>query len=359
MTNEKAMYWLMQMVGWFLFIVLILLQNLLSGAVDIGIWKFLVLNFILGIAISHGMRFIILRFGILKLKVAEVIGIVILLSLISGAVATILIFIIQDFLFLNEQNIPLNIEAVLRLTLPFMVVFLIWNILYLAANYLRNYEHEEIKNLRLSASVTEVELMNLRSQLNPHFMFNALNSIRALIDENPKLAKKNITRLSSILRNSLTAGHQTTVALDAEMKIVTDYLDLEKTRFEERLKYRLDIPATLLKVEIPPLLIQTVIENAVKHGIGSRTEGGSILVSAEWIDHEMILIAVRNSGKYQPNQTMHKENTGIGLRNSKRRLKLLYGSRASLEILNTPGGVLCKIILPAHLKHEDHEMPDY
>lgn len=353
------MYWLMQIVGWFLFILLILVQNLTSGPVDFGIWKFLVFNFSIGLGLSHSMRAVIIHFGMLRLKVAAVIVSVILLSVSAAVVATFILFLIQVYLFENTQTIPFSVGFFMSLFLPFMVVFLIWNILYFAASYLKNYEREEIKNLRLSASVTEVELMNLRTQLNPHFMFNALNSIRALIDENPGLAKKSITRMSGILRSSLTSGRHRLVPLGAEIKVVEDYLKLEKIRFEERLKYTFSIPENLLKIQIPPLLMQTIVENAVKHGIGGRPAGGIIHISAALSDHETLCLEVVNSGNYDPGQKRNEENTGIGLVNSRRRLKLLYGSRANIDISNTDEGVLCRISLPINIKNDSHEKLDY
>lgn len=355
MSDEKALYWLTQIVGWFLFIMLILFQNVLAGSVDTGIWKFLVINFAIGLGLSHFMRFVILSYGMLKMKVASVLILGAVLSVLTAIVATILIYAFQAFVFQYEQSIPLSWGVFLELVLPFMVVFLIWNILYFAANYLKNYEREEIKNLRLSASVTEVELMNLRSQLNPHFMFNALNSIRALIDENPGQAKKAVTQMSNILRNSLTSGRHQLIPLEAEIKVVTDYLELEKIRFEERLYYAFTIPVDLMKIEIPPLLLQTIVENAVKHGVGTQQNGGKIEISARLISPAIFELTVFNTGKFIPNKIDSDQNTGIGLINSRRRLKLLYGNKAHIELKNTTEGVSCNVTLPVNPKTETHE----
>lgn len=236
-----------------------------------------------------------------------------------------------------------------------MVVFLIWNILYFAANYLKNYEREEIKNLRLSASVTEVELMNLRSQLNPHFMFNALNSIRALIDENPGQAKRAVTQMSNILRNSLTSGRHQLIPLESEIKVVNDYLELEKIRFEERLNYAFKIPLELMKFEIPPLMLQTIVENAVKHGVGTQQNGGRIEITARLKSPELFELSVFNTGSYNPVKKESEENTGIGLINSKRRLKLLFGKKAHIELTNVAEGVACIVTLPVNPKIEINE----
>lgn len=355
MTDEKAMYWLTQIVGWFLFILLILFQNVLAGSVDTGIWKFLVLNFAIGIGLSHLMRFIIVRCGMLKMKVASVLILGAVLSVLTAVVATLFIYLFQAYIFQYEQNIPLSWGVFVELVLPFMVVFLIWNILYFAANYLKNYEREEIKNLRLSASVTEVELMNLRTQLNPHFMFNALNSIRALIDENPGQAKKAVTQMSNILRSSLTSGRHQLIPLEAEIKVVNDYLELEKIRFEERLHYAFNIPSEMMKFKIPPLLLQTIVENAVKHGVGTQQNGGRIEISARLLSAEIFELSVFNTGKYSPNKHDTEDHTGIGLVNSRRRLKLLFGKKAHIELKNIAEGVACTVTLPVNSKIETHE----
>jgi LytS/YehU family sensor histidine kinase len=234
------------------------------------------------------------------------------------------------------------------------MVFLIWNVLYFATIYLKNYEKEEIKNLRLSASMNEVELGNLRSQLNPHFMFNALNSIKALIDENPEQAKVSVTKMSNILRSSLTSGKKRLVSLEEEIKVVRDYLDLEKIRFEERLNYRFEIPEALGQVQVPPLLLQTLVENAVKHGIGQLPKGGEVLVSAKALQDGYTELNVINTGKYNPFKKT-SNGTGIGLTNSRRRLKLIYGENAYIEIYSTNENVVCSVVLPVKPKLFVHD----
>ena len=119
----------------------------------------------------------------------------------------------------------------------------------------------------------EIELNNLKSQLNPHFIFNALNSIRALVDENPSKSKQAINQLSNILRNSLASDKKGLTKFEDELKIVKDYLGLESIRFEERLKTEFDIHPDSQKFLVPPLMIQTLVENGIKHGISKLTAG--------------------------------------------------------------------------------------
>ncbi len=347
MSDEKAIYWLTQICGWFGYVLLILFQNLLAGQVDVGIIKVLIANFVLGISLSHAMRVIILSLGLLSMKILKAIPRIISLSIFFGIVASLFYAGISDLLFTNVPTILVPpFRLLLELFFPFSTIYLFWNILYFAAIYLKNYEREEVKNLRLSSSIHEVELSNLRSQLNPHFMFNALNSIKALIDENPVLAKKSLTRMSSILRNSLMAEKRRFVSLDEEMKVVQDYLELEKIRYDHRLDFVIEISEKVRRVQIPPLIVQTCVENAIKHGISHLIEGGLVKVSATSLEGGRVEIKIFNSGAYAPNNKESKESTGIGLSNSQRRLNLLYGNRASLMIKSEAGGVLCTISLP-------------
>ncbi len=346
MSDEKALYWLTQVIGWFLFVLLILFQNFLAGQVDLGIIRFLLVNFVIGISLSHFMRYVIVQFGMLRLKIFGVLPRILALSIGTGFTAALLIGTISDLFFEDaDEVLVMPFTLLLELILPFTMVFLIWNVLYFATIYLKNYEKEEIKNLRLSASMNEVELGNLRSQLNPHFMFNALNSIRALVDENPDQAKVSITKMSNILRSSLASGKRRLVALEEEMKVVRDYLDLEKIRFEERLEFRFEIPMEMSQVQIPPLLLQTLVENSVKHGISHLPGGGEVIVNARKLNEGFIELRVVNSGDYDPIRKASK-STGIGLSNSRRRLNLIYGNSSHIEINEVDNQVVCSIVIP-------------
>jgi len=236
-------------------------------------------------------------------------------------------------------------------TINFSALFLLWSIIYFAVNTFENWKKEEINNLELRASKTEIELNSFKSQMNPHFMFNSMNSIRALVDENPEKAKQAITMLSGILRNNLTLGRHQTIPLRDELDLVDKYLSLEKIRFEERLLVQLDIsPATLLW-EIPPFMLQTIVENGIKHGISKRLEGGRLYLRTA-VENNCLHITTINSGIYKPDPLRE----GIGLVNSRTRLQLLYEGRASLQITPADGEVKVELIIPNN-KHKTDEDP--
>jgi two-component system, LytTR family, sensor kinase len=163
------------------------------------------------------------------------------------------------------------------------IVFL-WSLIYFSVHFFENYKRAEIESYIWEAAVKDFELKTLKSQLNPHFMFNAMNSIRALIEEDPESAKNALTRLSAYFDILLKMERSETVPLEEEIQTVKDYLALEEIRFEERLKYNLNIDPKSLKIEIPPMMIQTLVENGIKHGISKKMkEVNNIETMFKWI----------------------------------------------------------------------------
>lgn len=226
-----------------------------------------------------------------------------------------------------------------------MIVYFLWSLIYFTYHYFESYR----KSLQHKAALNEIELSNLKSQLNPHFIFNALNSIRALVDEDPEKSKDAITQLSHILRNSLAADKKRLVSFDEEMKTVRDYLALESIRYEERLKTKLNIHPDSEACKIPPLMIQTLVENGIKHGISNLKKGGIISIDTTFIDSAFV-IQIRNSGVYINGVS---KNAGMGLENTRRRLKLIYGDQVGFEIRNEDKNiVLTEIKIPEKIKDE-------
>jgi LytS/YehU family sensor histidine kinase len=181
--------------------------------------------------------------------------------------------------------------------------------------------------------MNEMYLNQLKSQLNPHFIFNALNSVRALVDENPSKAKTAITQLSNILRTSLVMDKKRVINFIDELNTVQAYLALESIRFEERLRVSYKIDPDSKQYLIPPMMLQTLVENAIKHGISNLVEGGNIDISTN-IKDSMLQLRIRNSGQYKGLGKKPGKKGGYGLNNTKERLQLIYGSQASFNIYN-------------------------
>lgn len=219
---------------------------------------------------------------------------------------------------------------------------LLWSLLYFLFHFINNYKQEEIKNLKWQAAKNEIELNKIKSQLNPHFIFNSMNSIRALIEEDPALAKIAITQLSNVLRNSLLMGKKKLIPFNEEMKLVNDYLNLEKTRYEERLIVEQAIGKSTGTFLVPPLMIQTLVENGIKHGTSQLTSGGTIKISSA-LNNNQLIITILNSGIYNRDK---ETETGFGLDNTRQRLLLLYGENAQFNISNENGMVKAVLIIP-------------
>ena len=223
-----------------------------------------------------------------------------------------------------------------------MIIYFFWVLVYFMYHYFESYR----KSLQYEATMNEIELNNLKSQLNPHFIFNALNSIRALVDENPGKSKDAITQLSNILRNSLALDKDQLVNFTDEIRTVRDYLALESIRFEERLQTELNIHPDSELFMIPPMMIQTLVENGIKHGVSNLKKGGKIAIDTD-IRNSSFIIRIRNSGKYL---NTNKKSTGYGLENTRKRLKLIYGDAATFKISNEENNtVLTEIRIPEKL----------
>jgi hypothetical protein len=178
-------------------------------------------------------------------------------------------------------NTTYSLSLVLTMEVLYCSILLFcWLSLYFFYHLFDRLNRSEIERFQLMTSVKEAELRALKSQVNPHFIFNSLNSLRALIDENPARARTAVTQLANLLRYSLKSGQLETVPFEDELGIVNDYLALEQVRHEERLRLRLDIAPDALQLPVPPMLLQTLVENAVKYGISPRPDGGEIAIVA-------------------------------------------------------------------------------
>lgn len=328
--TKSNVYYLSQVAGWLGYVVIAAFLNNISGtALNSQAVLSLLLVFVLGISISHSYREIVRKLHWVRLQVLKLIPRV-LLAVAIQALLLELLFIGAFYLFYGALAVT-NSAEFLSKVLNWSVLFFIWSALYFAFHFFVNYRKEEIKNLQLQATKKEIELNKLKSQLNPHFIFNSMNTIRALIDEEPAKAKKSITQLSNILRNTLTMDKHELIPMHQELKVVTDYLEIEKARFEERLEIELNVDPRVEKVLVPPLLFQTLVENAIKHGISKLPKGGKVQFNARF-EQEFLKVCIENDGFFRvdPNP-----DSGYGLENTIQRLAILYGDDAIFKIDNT------------------------
>ncbi|MEO6290361.1 MAG: histidine kinase [Ginsengibacter sp.] len=222
------------------------------------------------------------------------------------------------------------------------ILISLWLLLYMVWHYLERNRKDELDKINLEKTVKELELNTIKSHINPHFIFNSLNSIRALVDENPQRARSAITELSNILRSSMQVEKMETVPLHKELDIVKDYLALEHMRFEERLRIEMDIDEDTLEQPVPPMMLQTLVENAIKHGISKKIDGGTVRVISRFVNDHFELI-VQNSGAL----TEVAMDEGFGIKSTRDRLKFLYKTNSDFSIQNINGNkVEAKIRMP-------------
>lgn len=219
----------------------------------------------------------------------------------------------------------------------------LWLLIYLVWHYMEKNRNDQLDKLKLQTTVKELELKTIKSHINPHFIFNSLNSIRALVDENPQRSRKAITELSNILRSSMQAEKSETVTLEKELDIVKDYLALEQMRFEERLKLEIQVDPDTLLHPVPHMMLQTLVENAIKHGISKQVNGGLVRVVCAFKGDNLELI-VQNTGQLPA--VINGE--GFGIKSTEDRLNLMYQGKAKFDIRNSGNNMVeSKITMPA------------
>ncbi len=351
MRTGNKIYWLCQIIGWGSFA---LINTLFAFSFDklettddrVLFFGRLGIFVALGLVLSHIMRFVIIRLNILQRKLEKQIIFFIVITLLFSLLGSYfdMVLLMEIELLNNNEKAYLSNKALLVISgaFYFFIYFFIWNLIYFMYHYVTKSRKQQLDTLQLESLVKELELKTIKAHINPHFIFNSLNSIRALVDENPERARRAITELSNILRSSMQADKTETVALEKELYIVKDYLALENMRFEDRLKIEYEVDDETLDRPVPPMMLQTLVENAIKHGISKQISGGVVKVVSAIHDnyHEL---SVLNTGQLNGSRSLD----GFGLSSTTDRLSLLYGNRAKFEIRQaTPSLVEAKVLIP-------------
>ena len=356
MRNKWVQYWTFQLIGWGSFAIINTFFAFSFDKLTPNFFRRLGVFLLLGIIISHIMREIITRMGILQKHLNKQVFQFFILTFSLALVASyiyIATLIGFKWLRVDEQELLARpgvsywvhkLLLVLSNAFSYFILFFIWSLIYFMYHYVTKSRKQQLDTLRLESLVKELELQTIKAHINPHFIFNSLNSIRALVDENPQRARKAVTELSNILRSSMQSEKVETVPLEKELYIVKDYLALENMRFEDRLKIEYQIDEDTLDQPVPPMMLQTLVENAIKHGISKQINGGVVKVISEFKNdyHQLI---VQNTG--QLNGSVNTE--GFGLSSTTNRLGLLYGDKARFEIKQVNGSLVeAKLLIPVN-----------
>ncbi len=351
MKIKISRYWWFQLSGWGLFAVVnVFFAFSFDRLTDVESRRlfFARLGFFLltGLLFTHLMRYFIIRLNILQKVLEKQIVQFLLITFcfaIAASIADLELLTRFDMLNKNQKEILDNkLLLILSITIYFFIFFFIWNLIYFMYHYVVKSQKQQMDTLRLESLVKELELKTIKAHINPHFIFNSLNGIRALVDENPLRARKAVTELSNILRSSMNIDNVETVSLDKELNIVKDYLALEHMRFEDRLKIEYDIDVETLDLGVPPMMLQTLAENAIKHGISKEVNGGVVKVSSKFIDnfHELTVTNTGNlNGIYNAD--------GFGIASTENRLSILYGNEVKFELKQKePNLVEARLLIP-------------
>lgn len=345
MLKKISTYWLCQFAGWGLFAAINVFFYLTLSIKKLdSFYSLICLDLLLGILVTHLMRMVIKEYQLLQKPIRQ--------QILSFGILTIIFSIVYSCADVGVEK-ALNIKdsmsddlsvwnQIARGSINNLFILFIWNLIYYTYHYIEYNRRQELDKLKLQSSVKELELKTIKSHINPHFIFNALNSIRALVDEDPSRARTAITELSNILRSSMQTDKLEVVPLETELNIVKDYLALEQMRFEERLKIELQIDEDTLEQPIPPMMLQTLVENAIKHGISKKINGGIIRIISDYKNdyHELI---VQNTG--QLNGSINGE--GFGIRSTQDRLNSLYQGKAAFSLINLNDDMVqSKIVTP-------------
>ena len=353
--SRNRRYWLSQLCGWGLFALINIFFaysfDKMGSTEEQQKFYFRLLIFTsIGFLFTHLMRYIIIGFDLLQKRLEYQLIIFILITFVfafGASVVETLLLTQFDLLSKNEKGVQSNFFLlVMYETVPMFILYFIWNLIYFMYHFITKSQKQQLDTLKLEALVKELELKTIKAHINPHFIFNSLNGIRALIDEDPNRARNAITELSNILRSSMQTDKLESVSLEKELNIVKDYLALENMRFEDRLRVEYEIDEDTLDQPVPPMMLQTLVENAIKHGISKQITGGKIRIVSDFKDsyHEL---AVQNTGKLV-NGTA--KGDGFGLPSTLNRLSLLYGEKArfSLKQLTTEI-VEARVMLPVQM----------
>jgi two-component system, LytTR family, sensor kinase len=328
MKNKAWVYWIFNAGGWLAYGLSLLIFEYTRTQANVSNTRInrIVLSATLGFVFTHILRTIIVKFNLkppfrkrhISALIICILTIVLLYSSINSGIVEWL------KIYDPTRKISFQTRAFFNL-LNDTPIILAWTSFYYLWHYIQMNTKAEIDTIRLESMVKDLELQTIKSHINPHFIFNALNSIRALV-----------------LRSSMQAEKIETTTLEKELNIVKDYLALEHIRFEDRLKIEYDIDDETLDQLVPPMMLQTLVENAIKHGISKEKKGGYVKIISDFSGnvHEL---TVQNTGHLNGNYN----HDGFGIASTMNRLNLMYGNKAHFELKDINGNtVQAKVSIP-------------
>jgi two-component sensor histidine kinase len=275
-----------------------------------------------------------------------------LAAVASSVFATAVYVLLRKLLLWNDPSAASPVAAFNRIIISeihsgILIYISVAGISY-ALGYYRKYRERELRAAQLESQLAQARLDALRKQLQPHFLFNTLNTVSILIDEDTKAARNMLVRLSDLLRATLDRSKAHEVPLRQEIEFIEGYLEIERTRFQDRLTVEMEIDPGALDARVPDLILQPIVENAIRHGVAPRSRAGVIGIRAERLNGSLRL-EVRDNGGGLHSEEEKTGNGGVGIANTRARLAHLYGADHRFEMRNLAGGgLLVDITIPFH-----------
>jgi anti-sigma regulatory factor (Ser/Thr protein kinase) len=353
--NKRVLFWSLQLLGWTGWGVTFYVSAIVWGTPS-GYARYVPVITALGLIYSLFMRLVYKASW--ELSLARRVVIAIVTSYIAGAAW----MMSRSYIFLQmfekqAKKMPVLVEPLdhffyrLENVTTAWMVMLCWTGLYFGIKYYRLLQEERQRGLKSQTMAHEAQLKMLRYQLNPHFLFNTLNAISTLIlDKQNALANTMVTRLSHFLRYSLDNDPMVKVSLAQEIEAMKLYLDIERVRFAERLGLEFEIDADAERALIPSLLLQPLVENAIKYAIAQSINGGLIRIAAKVFAGELLLEVSDNGPGLDPAGSRNNGRKGVGLANTRERLEELYGDNHRFRLSSTePHGLTVSIRIPLEI----------
>jgi len=345
--TNTIIFWILQILGWGLLITINTWAEIYfkqNSQIQAVYFFFEGLAFlILGIGLTTWIRLYLKRINFVENQTQKNYIKLFIVYILVGLVFIITIITYSKLAFtsIHDEILPITARMIILTSVNIYIYIFFWILLYVAIKSIARMQRNKMDRLRLEASLKESQLNTLKGQLNPHFMFNSLNNIRGLMLEDVSKSREMLTRLSEMLRYSLNVNKVDAIQIEQEVETVANYVALSKIQLEDRLQYEQEVDESLLQVKIPPMILQMLVENGIKHGVSAQKNGGKIKLIVTDNNQEIIL-QVNNTGTLKS----ETDSTKIGVDNIKKRLELLYGEKATFILKEVANEVQAVIKIP-------------
>ncbi|PKO98751.1 MAG: hypothetical protein CVU13_08495 [Bacteroidetes bacterium HGW-Bacteroidetes-8] len=334
--SKKISFWKLNISGWFLFGVVWAILYSPADFFASDVLKVFISNFIIPLAITSLLRYLFKQVSLNRFSLAFSITIITTAALVSSVLwylsDTLFTLLYYDYPISAISQITINSFAK-RVTGIFILLAL-WCASYFIINLFYRWKIEREDKERALYNALKAKMEALKNQINPHFLFNSLNSISAMVDEDPSRAQLIIYELASFLRYTLTYKESSRIELKKEISFIKHYIYIQSIRFEHNLEFFINIDPRTETLMVPPAILYPIVENAVKHGMETSELPLKVYITS-FYDKDRITISVKNSGKWVDSIPENSSGTNTGITNVKERLNCEYDNKCSFEIIST------------------------